>query len=187
MLHSLIRKDFCVEYLAGKMHLSVSQLNRRLNALLGLPAGQLIRNLRLRYFGKRSETKDSHDRYANQEVAYLLQRIESFDGIAILASNLKENLDKAFSRRFESIIFFPLPSPEERLRLWQKGFSSKAELAPEVDLPAIARRFELSGGAIMNVIRYASLEALRKGTNVITLSGIQQGVRRELVKEGKVV
>ncbi|MCB0596789.1 MAG: ATP-binding protein [Lewinellaceae bacterium] len=138
-------------------------------------------------FGKRSETKDSHDRYANQEVAYLLQRIETFDGIAILASNLKGNLDKAFSRRFESIIFFPLPSPEERLRIWQNGFSPQSELAPEVDLPAIARRFELSGGAIMNVIRYASLEALRKGTNMITLGGIQQGVRRELVKEGKVV
>ncbi|MCP4655409.1 MAG: ATP-binding protein, partial [bacterium] len=75
-------------------------------------------------FGKRSETKDAHDRYANQEVSYLLQRIESFDGIAILASNLRENLDDAFSRRFESIIYFPMPRPEERLLLWRQGFST---------------------------------------------------------------
>ena len=68
-------------------------------------------------FGKRSETKDSHDRYANQEVSFLLQRIETFDGIAILASNRRENLDEAFARRFESIIYFPVPRPEERLRL----------------------------------------------------------------------
>ena len=74
-------------------------------------------------FGKRSETKDAHDRYANQEVSFLLQRIETFDGIAILASNLRENLDEAFARRFESIIYFPMPRPEERLRLWRQGFS----------------------------------------------------------------
>ncbi len=71
-------------------------------------------------FGKRTETKDAHDRYANQEVSYLLQRIETFDGIAILASNQRENLDDAFSRRFESVIYFPMPRPEERLRLWQQ-------------------------------------------------------------------
>lgn len=138
-------------------------------------------------FGKRSETKDSHDRYANQEVAYLLQRIETFNGIAILASNLKENLDKAFARRFENIVFFPLPKPEERLRIWQNGFSDKTTLAPDVDLQAIAQRFELSGGAIMNVIRYASLEALRNGSNILKLRVLQQGIKRELVKEGKVL
>ncbi|MCB9350519.1 MAG: ATP-binding protein [Lewinellaceae bacterium] len=138
-------------------------------------------------FGKRSETRSSHDRYANQEVAYLLQRIESFDGIIILASNFKENVDEAFTRRFEAVIQFPIPGVEERLRIWQQGISPSAALAPEVDLREIARRFELSGGAILNVVRYASLEALRQGGNVITMGSIQQGVRRELVKEGKVV
>ncbi|MCB0614841.1 MAG: ATP-binding protein, partial [Phaeodactylibacter sp.] len=127
------------------------------------------------------------DRYANQEVAYLLQRIESFDGIIILASNFKENVDEAFTRRFEAVIQFPIPGVEERLRIWQQGISPSAALAPEVDLREIARRFELSGGAILNVVRYASLEALRQGGNVITMGSIQQGVRRELVKEGKVV
>lgn len=136
-------------------------------------------------FGKRSETKDSHDRYANQEVSFLLQRIEVFDGIAILASNLRENLDEAFTRRFESIIYFPLPRPEERLRLWRQGFSPKAELARDVDLEKIAKEHALSGGAIMNVIRYASMQALERESTVIQLDTVLQGIRKEYAKEGK--
>ncbi|MEM7382537.1 MAG: ATP-binding protein, partial [Bacteroidota bacterium] len=138
-------------------------------------------------FGKRSETKDSHDRYANQEVAYLLQRIESFNGIAILASNLKQNLDKAFTRRFEALIHFPMPGPQERFLIWQKGFSSKAKLAEDLHLPTIAQRFELSGGAIMNVIRFVSLEAIRNNSNQITQRSIHEGIKREMIKEGKVL
>ncbi len=136
-------------------------------------------------FGKRSETKDSHDRYANQEISFLLQRVETFDGIAILASNFRENLDKAFARRFESVIYFPMPRVEERLRLWQQGFSPRAELDPLVDLKKIAREHELSGGTIMNVIRYASMQALRRGEARIGLDDVLHGIRRELVKEGK--
>src|SRR5690606_12555041 len=98
-------------------------------------------------FGRRSEVRDAHDRYANQEVAYLLQRIESFDGILILASNLRDNLDEAFTRRFESVIYFPLPRPNERHRLWLEGFSPHAPL-DGVDLQVIAREHELSGGSI---------------------------------------
>jgi len=138
-------------------------------------------------FGKRSETKDARDRYANQEVSYLLQRIETFNGIAILASNLKDNLDKAFARRFESIIYFPMPGPQERLQLWQKGFSNQATLAPEVDLAKIAEKYELSGGTIMNVIRFTSLQAIRKGGVEISLTSILQGIKREFAKEGKMV
>jgi SpoVK/Ycf46/Vps4 family AAA+-type ATPase len=136
-------------------------------------------------FGKRSETKDAHDRYANQEVSFLLQRIETFDGIAILASNQRENLDSAFTRRFESIIYFPLPRPEERLRLWQQGVSPKAHCEPGLNLAPIAREHELSGGAIMNVLRYASLQALARHSAVLTLDDILQGIRREYAKEGK--
>jgi len=136
-------------------------------------------------FGKRSETKDSHDRYANQEVAYLLQRIEDFDGIAILASNLRENLDDAFTRRFESIVYFPLPRPPQRRLLWERGFSAKARLADDVDLDAIARSHELAGGSIMNVIRQVSLAAIAEGERPITRDDIQQAIRRELIKEGK--
>jgi hypothetical protein len=135
-------------------------------------------------FGRRSEVRDAHDRYANQEVAYLLQRIESFDGILILASNLRDNLDEAFTRRFESVIYFPLPRPNERHRLWVEGFSARAPL-DGVDLQTIAREHELSGGSIMNVIRHVSLRSLQADRREITRADIVQGIRRELAKEGK--
>lgn len=136
-------------------------------------------------FGKRSETKDAHDRYANQEVAFLLQRVETFDGIAILASNLQENIDSAFARRFESIIYFPMPRPEERLLLWRQGFSPKAKLADCLDLECIARDHKLSGSSIMNVVRWASLQALERGDDVITGEDVRQGIHKENAKEGK--
>lgn len=136
-------------------------------------------------FGKRSETRDAHDRYANQEVSFLLQRIEGFDGIVILATNQKENMDRAFARRFESVIYFPIPRAEERLRLWREGFSSKATLHPSVSLDAVAMEHELCGGSIMNVIRYASLQAIAHGDGVVTGDLLQRGVRREQAKEGR--
>lgn len=136
-------------------------------------------------FGKRSETRDSRDRYANQEISFLLQRIETFDGIAILASNFRENLDKAFARRFESVIYFPMPRPEERQRLWLQGFSEKAELDEALEFSQIARQHVMSGGLIMNVVRHASMQALSRGDRRISLHDIKQGIRRELTKEGK--
>lgn len=136
-------------------------------------------------FGKRSETKDSHDRYANQEVSFLLQRIETFDGIAILASNRRENLDEAFARRFESIIYFPIPRPEERLRLWCQGFSQKTQLDEGLNLEKISQEHHLAGGSIMNVIRFASMEALKNKRTVIASEDVLHGIRREYAKEGK--
>ncbi len=136
-------------------------------------------------FGKRSETRDAHDRYANQEVSFLLQRIETFDGIAILASNQRENLDDAFTRRFESIIYFPMPRPEERLLLWRRGFSPKARLDVAIDLAKIAAEHTLAGGSIMNVIRYVSLETLGNGSDFVTLDTLLHGIRHELAKEGR--
>ncbi|MBE0638628.1 MAG: ATP-binding protein [Bacteroidales bacterium] len=136
-------------------------------------------------FGKRTKVADAHDRYANQEVSYLLQRIEDHDGVVILASNQKENMDDAFTRRFESIIHFPMPDAKERLKIWTNGFSEKSQLAKDVNLEQIAERFEISGGAIMNIIRFASLSALRKGQNLITAQFITDGIRKELTKEGR--
>ena len=130
-------------------------------------------------FGKRSGTNNSNDRHANQEVSFLLQRIETFDGIAILASNLKDNMDAAFARRFESVIYFPMPRPEERLRLWEQGFSTKARFAENVNLNKIAEEHELCGGSIMNVVRYASLQALESGDNQVTQEVLERGIRRE--------
>ncbi|MGA2889708.1 MAG: ATP-binding protein [Terracidiphilus sp.] len=136
-------------------------------------------------FGKRTQTSSSHDRYANQEVSYLLQRVEDFSGVVILATNLKGNIDEAFSRRFQSMIYFPMPSPAERLRLWRGTFSESSRLDDSVDLNQLASEFELSGGAIINVLRYSSLMALRQGKEKIRLHDIRQGIRREFRKSGK--
>ena len=137
-------------------------------------------------FGKRSEARDAQDRYANQEVSYLLQRIESFDGITILASNLKDHLDPAFARRFEAVIYFPLPGVAERLKLWQHALPSAVQLAPGVDLAQLAAHHQLSGSAIVNVVRHACLVALADGSHCIGPETLQQGIRRELAKEGRV-
>jgi SpoVK/Ycf46/Vps4 family AAA+-type ATPase len=138
-------------------------------------------------FGKRTKIEDAHDRFANQEVSYLLQRIESFDGVVILASNMKTNLDDAFTRRFESVIYFAMPKIEERQRIWEQGFSPASVLAATVDLHKISKQYEIAGGAIMNVIRYASLMSINKGSNVITLENIEEGIKKEYHKEGRTI
>jgi len=136
-------------------------------------------------FGSRTRIADSHDRFANQEVSFLLQRVEDFSGVVILASNLKSNIDDAFMRRFHSVVHFPMPGPGERLRLWREAFSRKAQLDPRIDLRAVAERHEISGGTIMNVVRYASLAALARGSDLVLLEDLTEGVRRELLKEGR--
>ena len=138
-------------------------------------------------FGKRTEISSSHDRYANQEVAYLLQRIELFDGVTILATNLKDNLDQAFTRRFESLVYFPPPNASERRLIWQKAFSDKAKLAPDIDLDKISEQYDLTGATIMNVVRYASLQAIRRNEREIRLADLSQGIRKEYAKEGRTV
>ena len=136
-------------------------------------------------FGKRSDTKDAKDRYANQEVAYLLQRIEEYPGVVILATNLKTNIDEAFLRRFHSVVYFPVPGPEQRIRLWQNMFSKPVRTASDIDWNQIASRFELTGGSIQNVLRYCSLLAVQRGIPEINTDDILSGIKRELRKEGK--
>ena len=136
-------------------------------------------------FGKRTQVDTAHDRYANQEISFLLQRIEGFNGVVILASNLKQNIDDAFLRRFQSMIYFPMPKTAERLRIWRNAFSPKAILEASISLERIADRYDLSGGTIMNVVRYASLKALSRQENTITLTDLEDGIRRELLKEGR--
>jgi hypothetical protein len=138
-------------------------------------------------FGKRTKVDDSHDRYANQEISFLLQRIEEFNGVVILASNLKANIDDAFIRRFQSIVHFPMPKASERLRLWKNAFSPKAILEEKIELDRIAEKYELSGGIIMNVVRYSSLKTLSRNETTILLEDIEEGIRRELLKEGRTV
>ncbi len=136
-------------------------------------------------FGKRTNISDAHDKFANQEVSYLLQRVEDFDGVVILSSNYKSNLDEAFTRRFQSIIHFPMPSQGERLKLWENSFSKINTFENDIDFEEISARYELSGGAIMNVIRYTSLMSLKRGSTQIKLSELEEGIRREYQKEGK--
>ncbi|MGH1437182.1 MAG: ATP-binding protein [Lewinella sp.] len=134
-------------------------------------------------FGKRTGVKDAHDRYANQEVSYLLQRVEEFSGLIILASNLKSNLDEAFLRRFNTIIHFPVPDVKERLQLWRKAFPDAVTL--EVDLVEVAARYELAGGSIINVVQYACLKSLQRKSNEIRMKDVLQGIRREIEKDGR--
>lgn len=137
-------------------------------------------------FGKRTAVTQAHDRYANQEVSYILQRVEDFGGLAILASNLAGNIDEAFSRRFQSIVPFPVPGTAERLRLWRMILPGADRCGADVDAEALARRYQLTGGAIVNVMMTAALAALREDGRPIALADIEAGVARECWKEGRV-
>ncbi len=136
-------------------------------------------------FSKRTNISDAHDRYANQEVSYLLQRLEEYSGVVILATNYRGNIDDAFTRRFQAMVHFPMPGPRERLRIWKGAFSEQCQLAADLSLEQVAGEYEISGGAIMNAVRYASLMALSAGRSEIARQDVVEGVRREIQKEGK--
>lgn len=138
-------------------------------------------------FGKRTAANSSNDRHANQQTSYLLQRIEAFPGIIILASNLKANMDDAFTRRFQSMIHFPMPSVEERFQLWNKAFSSLELLESDVDLYYYAEHYELTGGSIINILRNTALKAVKKEKQSISNLDIQHCIKQELFKENKTV
>ena len=138
-------------------------------------------------FGKRTSVRDAHDRFANQEVSYLLQRVEEFPGLSILASNFKSNLDEAFTRRFQSVVYFPVPKPAERLTLWQQTFPPAVQLDATINLRQIAEKYELSGSNIVNIVHYCCLQALAADSNIITLEILITGINREFVKENKVI
>ena len=117
----------------------------------------------------------------------MLQRVEDYSGLVILATNLRSNIDEAFARRFQSIIEFPMPRPNERLQIWQHTFSSKTNFAPDVDLRRISDEYEISGGSITNVVRYCSLLAMRREGRIISQEDIVEGIRKEYLKEGKTI
>ena len=138
-------------------------------------------------FGKRTTISDSHDKFANQEISYLLQRLEDYRGLVILASNMSNNVDEAFTRRLQSIIHFQKPQPRERFQLWTNAFS-KACLPPaQEELMRIAQQYDLSGGSIMNVVQFASLQALNRNESLITVDDLVEGVKKEYRKEGKTI
>ena len=136
-------------------------------------------------FGKRSEVKDARDRYANIEVSYLLQRLEAYDGVVILASNFEKNIDEAFVRRIHARVEFTVPKPPERQLIWRRNLPDSAPVEG-VDLTDLAERFELSGGSIRNAAVHAAFLAAAEGS-AITMEHTVRGVGREYRKMGKLI
>jgi ATPase family associated with various cellular activities (AAA) len=137
-------------------------------------------------FGKRSETKDAHDRYANLESSYLLQRLESFDGVAVLTTNLRSNIDEAFTRRFDLVVDFPFPDRELRRTLWEQCLSGPVPVAADVDLDQVAGPFELAGGSIRAAATSAAYLAAAEGGS-ISMEHVLTGARREYRKMGRLI
>jgi hypothetical protein len=137
-------------------------------------------------FGKRGEVKHGTDRYANLEVGYLLQRLESTDALVILASNLGENMDPAFTRRFHFAVHFSRPGPAERRRLWHQAFPAQAPLAPDVDLDVLAR-LDMTGAGIVSAARSAALLAADAGADVIAMGDVVRGVARQYQREARLL
>lgn len=135
-------------------------------------------------FGKRSEVKDAHDRYANVETAYLLQKMEEYEGIVILATNLRGNMDDAFTRRLQHIIEFPFPDAEHRERIWRKILPPEAPLAGDIDFRFLGRQFELAGGNIRNIALAAAFLAADEG-KPIRMEHCIVATALELQKTGK--
>ncbi len=160
-------------------------------------------------FGKRTGVRDAHDKYANQEVSYLLQRIEEFNGLVILSTNMKNNIDDAFIRRFNDIVKFTIPNEDERKEIWEKSFPEKSDFE---NIPELVKKYELTGGNIINVIHFAGIQAVEKRQNLsdnnlesnsgngadlthvnetgagklkLYLDDVLEGIRREYIKEGK--
>ena len=137
-------------------------------------------------FGKRSDVKDSHDRYANIEIGYLLQRMEEYDGVVVLATNFRKNMDEAFVRRLQFTVEFPFPCEEDRRRIWQGVWPDDTPRDPALDIDFMARRFEITGGSIRNVALAAAFLAAADG-NVVSMPHLIHATKREFQKMGKVV
>jgi vesicle-fusing ATPase len=133
-------------------------------------------------FGKRTEVKDAHDRYANLEISYLLERMERFRGLAILATNRKKDLDEAFLRRLRFVVEFPLPDVADRLRIWRSVIPAGVD-ASELDFEFLAQRFALAGGHIRGVVFYACLQSAADGApRRLTMPAVVRAVQREYDK-----
>ncbi|MGI9304375.1 MAG: ATP-binding protein [Gammaproteobacteria bacterium] len=137
-------------------------------------------------FGKRTEVRDSHDRYANIEVSYLLQKMEEYDGVVILATNLRQNMDEAFVRRLHFIVEFPFPEAEDRRRIWQGVWPQAAPQGPDVDLDFLAHSIEVAGGNIRNIAVASAFMAAADGGAII-MKHLVQATQREYRKMGKVL
>ena len=189
-------KTMAAEVIANALRLNLYRID--LSAVVSKYIGETEKNLRRLFdaaedggailffdeadalFGKRSEVKDSHDRYANIEINYLLQRMEAYGGLAILATNMKSALDTAFMRRLRFIVNFPFPGPSERKRMWQKVFPAEMPKDDELDYDRLAR-LNLTGGSIRNIALNAAFLAAQGGTPV-TMPLVLAAARTEFRK-----
>lgn len=183
--HALQRSVFAVD-LSRVLSKYIGEMEKNLHALFNEAekAGAiLLFDEADALFGKRSETKDAHDRYANIETAYLLQRIEAFSGLAILTTNFGQNLDRAFLRRLRFVIDFPLPGAVDRETIWRQCLPAGAPLAADIDLAFLARRVEISGGHIRQItLRAAFAAASQRGQ--IGMGHLLRATRAEAIKLG---
>jgi len=193
-------KTMAAEVIAGELQLDLYQID--LSQVVSKYIGETEKNLHQIFgeaqasnailffdeadalFGKRSEIKDAHDRYANIEVGYLLQKMEEYEGIAILATNLRDHLDEAFVRRMQFIVEFPFPGEAYRRRIWEVIFPPEAPLDRDVDVGVLAREIKLAGGNIKNIALAAAFYAAADGGRIV-LSHLQQAARREFQKLGR--
>lgn len=195
-----VGKTMAAEILAGELELDLYKID--LSSVVSKYIGETEKNLERIFqaaenasailffdeadslFGRRSEVRDSHDRYANLEISYLLQRMELYEGVAILASNLRQNLDEAFLRRLAFTVHFPFPGEADRRRIWAAIWPRKAPLDPGIDFEFLAAQFKLSGGNIRNVALAAAFEAAAENS-VIRMRHIATAVEREYQKMSK--
>ena len=138
-------------------------------------------------FGKRTNVRDAHDKYANQEVSYLLQRIEAHPGLVILASNMKGNIDSAFTRRFNAFVEFDAPDASERLKLWQIYMPESNKVSRTIRPEHLAKTYELTGANIVNIIHYAGLLTIKDKNTKLENEALMAGIRKEYKKEGKIL
>lgn len=193
-------KTMAAEVIAGELHLDLYKID--LSQVVNKYIGETEKSLNRIFseaqasssilffdeadalFGKRTEVKDSHDRYANIEVSYLLQKMEEYDGIAILATNLRQNMDEAFLRRMQFIVELPFPDEESRRRIWEVLFPREAPIASDVDFSLLAREVRLAGGNLKNIGLAAAFYAADDG-RVIRQQHLVRAVRREFQKMGR--
>lgn len=195
-------KTMCAEVIAGSLGLDLFKVD--LSSVISRWVGETEKNLKEIFdaaegggsvilfdeadslFGSRGEVKQAQDRFANQEVSFLLQRLETFEGCAVLTTNLQENIDEAFLRRFGAVVEFPMPSPPERYLLWERAIPQGAPRAADLDLQYMAKNFVLAGGAIVNAAINACIMAAYQGQPVGMRHAVE-AIARELYKNGQQV
>lgn len=193
-------KTMAAEIIANELRLDVYKID--LSAVVSKYIGETEKNLERIFttaenanailffdeadalFGKRSEVRDSHDRYANVEISYLLQKMEEYEGIAILATNLRQNLDESFVRRLTFTVHFPAPDEASRRRIWEKIWPAEMPRHADLDLDFLAHQFKLSGGNIKNVALAAAFLAA-EDDSAVTMAHLVRATRREYQKLGK--